>query len=703
MNWLKVFILAALAGRAAEASSNGIAKIDFTGDTSLDPDTDLDPKLSQITKELSALPENIPTLFRDAKHSIPGRRVLQSSEIDAACEDIHKLYGDLDIECTVVQTDPTALAQLTYTNSNTKSFQVHGKGAKLHTSRHKKHTLKNKQPQQKTTLRGAIPKPTDTDITFETMKLEVKTDDGVITGEGIMAIENGGTVSATIWNRGNGEYNQTLIYHPTNLGPGFNTQIRISDNASKQLYEQDLEGHRGHKHDQTAGRRLTAKEIQEQMPATMQDVAAPAQKIQTMTLAYTRAACNALGGEANVMVDARKQIATLNQININSGMPEIQFAPNPNVVIVDANPGSDFNNALIYARANIDRGDSQFLSLIMGQNEVSGACGIGYQGGYSVPGSQAQARYGLVTVVSYACIADRNSLAHETGHNEGAEHNPESQSPVPLLTNNFAWMASDWSLGTVMAYSYARIWSYSHPGAIGDLGGIKAQGTDATNNVAAMRIWTDYIAKLFSITNPPAAAPTSQPSTATSTPTKTVTQQPSTVTNAPSHVPTKKLTKNPTGATKATQKPTIATNKPTPAATLTQVTQNPTTGRITLAPVQAPTTSPSATSQQGTGTNSALIGGLAGGAAAIVFAAAAAKYCKKCNRKNCACIKRNKNKKPKAKAATANTQLTAFSSYSGETTKPKDKKVSKDIKARAEKYLQNAKPSSTDKKHPGNI
>lgn len=168
---------------------------------------------------------------------------------------------------------------------------------------------------------------------------------------------------------------------------------------------------------------------------------------------YTTAAKNLAGGQAAIETIIQNAVDITNVAYGNSNIEaNMQLVHTAEVSYV--HDGS-FSNALNWLASDAtvaqmrDAKGADMVSMLV---NGGGSCGIGFvqrNPGAGFAGSAFQ-------VTEISCAVGNLSFAHEFGHNEGCEHNPEN-GPSPGVAS-FVWSFGHWNNG-----SYRTVMSYSNP------------------------------------------------------------------------------------------------------------------------------------------------------------------------------------------------------------------------------------------------
>jgi hypothetical protein len=168
-------------------------------------------------------------------------------------------------------------------------------------------------------------------------------------------------------------------------------------------------------------------------------------------VAYTAAVRTALGGTTQAEAYAQQAVNSTNTAYINSdihtrlrlaGTLEVAYAETSDL---SAALGWAREDATVRAARNGVRAD--MVALLV---ETSGNCGVGYlmtKVGWDFA-------YHAFSVTSRRCAVGNLSFAHELGHNQGCQHNPENGGPPERLAYPFAYgHYVDGAFRTIMSYS----------------------------------------------------------------------------------------------------------------------------------------------------------------------------------------------------------------------------------------------------------
>ena len=168
-------------------------------------------------------------------------------------------------------------------------------------------------------------------------------------------------------------------------------------------------------------------------------------------VAYTAAVRTALGGTTQVEAYAQQAVNSTNTAYINSDIhTRLRLAGTLEVAYAET---SDLSAALRWAREDATvraartgvRAD--MVALLV---ETSGNCGVGYlmtKVGWDFA-------YHAFSVTSRRCAVGNLSFAHELGHNQGCQHNPENGGPPEGLAYPHAYgHYVDGAFRTIMSYS----------------------------------------------------------------------------------------------------------------------------------------------------------------------------------------------------------------------------------------------------------
>ncbi|MCB1042062.1 MAG: hypothetical protein KDC35_03935 [Acidobacteria bacterium] len=170
---------------------------------------------------------------------------------------------------------------------------------------------------------------------------------------------------------------------------------------------------------------------------------------------YTAQARSAAGGVAAMEATIQAAVDATNTAYANSQIdPRLRLVHTAEVGHADAGDmGVDLNwvasDPGVAALRNTYHAD--MVSLIV--NNGGGACGIGYVQRNPGPGFAGSA----FQVTARGCAVGNLSFAHEFGHNQGCEHNPENSSAWPS-GGSFPWSFAHYHNG-----SYRTVMSYSNP------------------------------------------------------------------------------------------------------------------------------------------------------------------------------------------------------------------------------------------------
>lgn len=182
-------------------------------------------------------------------------------------------------------------------------------------------------------------------------------------------------------------------------------------------------------------------------------LADPFDEIDVLVL-FTPQALAAAGGLAEVRAVAQAAVDAANTAWTNS-----QVVPRMHLVhsgaVAHADDGSMGNDLSWLANdASVawlrDAVGADMVSLLVAGG---GACGIGYVQRNPGPGFASSA----FQVTALGCAVGNLSFAHEFGHNQGCEHNPENSSAWP---NSGSY---PWSFGHWYSANYRTVMSYSNP------------------------------------------------------------------------------------------------------------------------------------------------------------------------------------------------------------------------------------------------
>lgn len=169
---------------------------------------------------------------------------------------------------------------------------------------------------------------------------------------------------------------------------------------------------------------------------------------------YTPQARDAAGGTSGIETLIQNAIDITNTAYANS-----QINPRLNLVhtaLANYSDSGNMSSDLSWVRNNAEvaqlRNDvaADLVALIV---NGGGACGIGYVQRNPGPSFESNA----FQVTARSCAVGNLSFAHEFGHNQGCEHNPENSSAWPS-NGSFPW-----SYGHYTSGSYRTVMSYSSP------------------------------------------------------------------------------------------------------------------------------------------------------------------------------------------------------------------------------------------------
>jgi hypothetical protein len=170
---------------------------------------------------------------------------------------------------------------------------------------------------------------------------------------------------------------------------------------------------------------------------------------------YTPQARAAAGGSAAMEVTIQNAVDATNEAYANSQiLPRLHLVHAAEVAHGDAgNLSSDLSwvasDAGVAALRDLHRAD--MVSLLV--EDGAGFCGMGYVQRNPGPGFSGSA----FQVTARGCAVGNLSFAHEFGHNQGCEHNPENTSAWP------SGASYPWSFGHYHNGSYRTVMSYSAP------------------------------------------------------------------------------------------------------------------------------------------------------------------------------------------------------------------------------------------------
>lgn len=170
---------------------------------------------------------------------------------------------------------------------------------------------------------------------------------------------------------------------------------------------------------------------------------------------YTPQARAAAGGTAAVEVIIQNAVDATNEAYANSQiLPRLHLVHAAEVAHGDAgNLSADLSwvasDAGVASLRDLYRAD--MVSLLV--EDGAGYCGMGYVQRNPGPGFANSA----FQVTARGCAVGNLSFAHEFGHNQGCEHNPENTSAWP------SGASYPWSFGHYHNGSYRTVMSYSAP------------------------------------------------------------------------------------------------------------------------------------------------------------------------------------------------------------------------------------------------
>jgi len=197
--------------------------------------------------------------------------------------------------------------------------------------------------------------------------------------------------------------------------------------------------------------------VEPRLPATAggseDPLADPFDEIEVMVL-YTPQALASAGGHNEVRAIAQAAVDATNTAWTNSQVvPRMHLVHSGAVAHADdGNMGNDLSwlaSDADVARLRDAVGADMVSLLVAG----GGACGIGYVQRNPGPGFANSA----FQVTALGCAVGNLSFAHEFGHNQGCEHNPENSSAWPS-NGSFPWSYGHWH-----SANYRTVMSYSNP------------------------------------------------------------------------------------------------------------------------------------------------------------------------------------------------------------------------------------------------
>ncbi len=162
---------------------------------------------------------------------------------------------------------------------------------------------------------------------------------------------------------------------------------------------------------------------------------------------YTTPVKTSLGGDAQAQTFAQQSIDSANTAYINSKIRmRVRLANAQETAIAEVGAlGTELSTVRNDANTAIQRNNFNADLVAMISNSAD-ACGIGYLMGSNLAGNPNNG----FTVTSRTCAVGNLSFAHELGHNQGSQHNPENGSN-PTFTFSFGHYY-DGNYRTVMSY-----------------------------------------------------------------------------------------------------------------------------------------------------------------------------------------------------------------------------------------------------------
>ncbi|MCA1621345.1 MAG: M12 family metallo-peptidase [Acidobacteria bacterium] len=166
---------------------------------------------------------------------------------------------------------------------------------------------------------------------------------------------------------------------------------------------------------------------------------------------YTSNVRSALGGTTQAQTFAQQSINSTNTAYINSGItPRVRLVGTMEASYTEAGTLDaalkwvDDNSAVATARNTVK---ADMVALII--ENASDGCGLAYVMRSVGPGFSGSA----FSATARGCAVGNLSFAHELGHNEGCEHNPENGAPASSASYPYAFgHYVDGSFRTVMSY-----------------------------------------------------------------------------------------------------------------------------------------------------------------------------------------------------------------------------------------------------------
>jgi hypothetical protein len=233
-------------------------------------------------------------------------------------------------------------------------------------------------------------------------------------------------------------------------------------------------------------------------PAALADCADPANQVDLMVL-YTTAAKTGAGGDTQIQAEAAFAVAQTNLSYLNSGVNHrMNLVYTGELVYAQPSPLL-FNPMLTDLQSGAIPGvgtlrDTHHADVVTVITEGGDACGLGY---YSEPAGPGGAPWAY-SVVARSCAGGNLSLAHETGHNLSADHDPTNALAHTTYTYNYGhlqptavppWrtvMSYQNPCGTLAGSPCARLTYFSNPGV--SFGGNPTGVAGSADNVMAMNI-----------------------------------------------------------------------------------------------------------------------------------------------------------------------------------------------------------------------
>lgn len=224
-----------------------------------------------------------------------------------------------------------------------------------------------------------------------------------------------------------------------------------------------------------------------------------------LLVAYTDLVADSLGGAAGVEVMVEATVAEAN-LGFDDSAIGAQLAL---VGVVDSGWDEDGFGwvSSLSALADVDDGALDGVARerdALGADVVSllvegdgGSCGVGYL--MAVP-SAAFAGYAY-SVVDHRCASSSLTLAHEIGHNLGAQHDHDNATSSPAYPYAYGFRDVEAGHRSVMAYPCddgacprRNRWSDPTARVDGSVFGVDAEADAPAHNVAALRLTADVVA-----------------------------------------------------------------------------------------------------------------------------------------------------------------------------------------------------------------